>query len=103
MLEQLMDSADATGARLAGEGGLLQQLSKALLERALQTEMSEHLGYEKGDPAGRGSGNSRNGTAAKTVLTDVGPVEVEVPRDRNGAFEPQIVPKNSRRLSPVEN
>jgi transposase-like protein len=99
VLEQLMDSADASGARLAGEGGLLQQLSKALLERALQTEMSEHLGYEKGDPAGRGSGNSRNGTAAKTVLTDVGPVEVEVPRDRNGAFEPRIVPKNARRLS----
>ncbi|MFI9077034.1 transposase [Streptomyces sioyaensis] len=99
VLEQLMDSADAVGAPLAGEGGLLQQLSKALLERALQAEMSEHLGYEKGDPAGRGSGNSRNGAAAKTVLTDVGPVEVEVPRDRNGAFEPQIVPKNARRLS----
>ncbi|MFI0915481.1 IS256 family transposase [Streptomyces abikoensis] len=94
-----MDSADAAGAPLAGEGGLLQQLSKALLERALQAEMTDHLGYEKGDPAGRGSGNSRNGTAAKTVLTDVGPVEVEVPRDRNGDFEPQIVPKNARRLS----
>ncbi|QUW85318.1 IS256 family transposase [Streptomyces mirabilis] len=99
VLEQLMDWADATGAPLAGEGGLLQQLPKALLERALQAETSEHLGYEKGDPAGRGSGNSRNGTAAKRVLTDVGPVEVEVPRDRNGEFEPQIVPKNARRLS----
>ncbi|WKK27747.1 IS256 family transposase [Streptomyces olivoreticuli] len=94
-----MDSADAAGAPLAGEGGLLQQLSKALLERALQTEMSEHLGYEKGDPAGRGSGSSRNGTATKTVLTDVGALEVDVPRDRNGDFEPQIVPKNARRLS----
>ncbi|WP_374228852.1 transposase [Streptomyces sp. ET3-23] len=99
LLEQLMDSADAAGAPLAGEGGLLPQLSKDLLERALQTEMSEHLGYEKGDPAGRGSGNSRNGTATKTVLTDVGALEVDVPRDRNGDFEPQIVPKNARRLS----
>ncbi|MFI1967482.1 IS256 family transposase [Streptomyces pathocidini] len=99
LVEQLVDSADATGAPLAGEGGLLQQLSKALLERALRTEMTEHLGYEKNDPAGRGSGNSRNGTSAKTVLTDVGPIEVEVPRDRNGVFEPQIVPKNTRRLS----
>ncbi|MEU8548965.1 sigma-70 family RNA polymerase sigma factor [Streptomyces roseoverticillatus] len=80
LVEQLMDSADAAGAPLAGEGGLLQQLSKALLERALQTEMSEHPDYEKGDPAGQGSGNSRNGTLAKTVLTDVGPLEVDVPR-----------------------
>ncbi|AYG78076.1 hypothetical protein DWB77_00183 [Streptomyces hundungensis] len=62
LVEQLMDSADATGAPLAGEGGLLQQLSKAPLERALETEVTEHLGYEKNDPAGRGSGNSRNGT-----------------------------------------
>lgn len=58
VLEQLMDWADATGAPLAGEGGLLQQLPKALLERALQAETSEHLGYEKGDPAGRGSGTA---------------------------------------------
>ncbi|MEU3755754.1 transposase [Streptomyces olivoreticuli] len=94
-----MDSADAAGAPLAGESGLLQQLSRALLERALQAAMTDDLGCAKGDPAGRGSGNSRNGTAAKTVLTDVGPVEMEVPRDRNADFEPQIVPKSARRLS----
>lgn len=79
--------------------GCLRQLSKALLDRALQAEMSEHLAYDKGDPAGRGSGNRRNGSAARTVVTDVGPVEVEVPRDRNGEFEPGIVPKDARRLS----
>jgi putative transposase len=99
LVEQLMDSSDATGAELLGEQGLLTQVTKAVLERALAVEMSEHLGYEKGDPAGRGSGNSRNGTTAKTVLTDVGAVGIEVPRDRNGEFEPRIVAKGARRLS----
>ncbi|MGA5824399.1 IS256 family transposase [Kitasatospora sp. NPDC094028] len=99
VVERLMDRADASGAALLGEGGLLTQVTRAVLERALDAEMTEHLGYEKHDPAGRGSGNSRNGTSSKTVLTDVGAVTVAVPRDRNGEFEPRLVPKNSRRLA----
>ena len=83
---------------LLGDEGLFKQLKKALLERALGAELSEHLGYEKGDPAGRGTGNSRNGHSAKTVLTEDGAVELAVPRDRNGSFEPAIVPKGERRL-----
>lgn len=70
-----------------------------MLERALGAELTEHLGYERGDPAGAGSGNSRNGAPPKTVQTDIVPVDVEVSRDRNGSFEPQIVPRYSRRLS----
>lgn len=83
---------------LLGEDGLFRQLKKALLERALGAELSEHLGYEKGDPAGRGSGNSRNGYSGKTVLTEDGELDLSVPRDRNGTFEPLIVPKGERRL-----
>ena len=70
---------------LLGPDGLLSQVTKAVLERALAEEMTGHLGYEKHDPAGRGSGNSRNGTTGKTVLTDVGAVDLAVPRDRTGA------------------
>ncbi len=99
VVERLMDSADASGAALLGEGGLLTEVTRAVLERALEAEMTEHLGYEKHGPAGRGSGNSRNGTSPKTVLTDVGAVTVAVPRDRKGEFEPQLVPKNARRLA----
>jgi len=83
---------------LLGEEGLFRQLKKALLERALGAELSDHLGYEKGDAAGRGTGNSRNGFSDKTVLTDDGEVALEVPRDRAGTFEPKIVPKGARRL-----
>jgi transposase-like protein len=83
---------------LLGEDGLFKQLKKALLERALGAELTHHLGYEKGDPAGRGTGNSRNGSYPKTVLTEDGAVDIEVPRDRNSTFEPQIVPKGETRL-----
>jgi hypothetical protein len=83
---------------LLGEDGLFKQLKKALLERALGAELTHHLGYEKGDPAGRGTGNNRNGTYPKTVLTEDRSVEIEVPRDRNGSFEPQIVAKGETRL-----
>src|ERR1700674_2454290 len=85
---------------LLGEEGLFKELKKRLLERALGAELSEHLGYEKGDPAGRGSGNSRNGFSSKTVIGDDGAIELAVPRDRNGSFEPQLVPKSlpQRRL-----
>jgi putative transposase len=64
--------------------------------------MAEHLGYDKHDPVGRGSGNSRNGTRAKTVLTEIGPVEIEVPRDTNSSFDPQIVKKRQRRLTGID-
>ena len=78
---------------LMGDAGLFKQLKKALMERALGAELTHHLGYEKGDPAGRGSGNSRNGHSAKTVLTEDGELDLSVPRDRAGTFEPRLVPK----------
>ncbi|MGV9653136.1 IS256 family transposase [Streptomyces sp. NPDC003554] len=99
VVQRLMDRADASGAALLGEGGLLTEVTRAVLERALDAEMTSHLGYEKHDPAGRGSGNSRNGTSLKTVLTDAGAVTLAVPRDRDGSFEPQLVPKHARRLA----
>ena len=83
---------------LTGEDGLFKQLKKALIERALGAELSEHLGYERGDPAGRGSGNSRNGTSSKRLLTEDGKVEISVPRDRAGTFEPQLVAKGQTRF-----
>src|SRR5829696_5801449 len=81
LAEQLLAQAKEQGVELVGPNGLLNQLTKNVLETALDAEMTEHLGYDKHDPAGRGSGNSRNGTRAKTVLTEIGPVEIEVPRD----------------------
>jgi hypothetical protein len=98
LADQLLGKAQAEGAELLGPDGLLSQLTKALLERALAEEMTGHLGYGKHDPAGRGSGNSRNGTTPKTLLTDVGAVDLAVPRDRDGSFEPQIVRKGQTRL-----
>ena len=80
-----------TPAEILGQGGVLKQLTKRLVERALEAEMTEHLGYEKHAAEGRNSGNSRNGKTPKTVTTDQGAIQVEVPRDRNGEFEPQIV------------
>jgi putative transposase len=85
-------------AELLGPDGLLSEISKAVMERALAAELGDHLGYEAHDPAGRGSGNSRNGTTPKTVLTDLGAVGLEVPRDRNSTFEPKLVPKGTTRL-----
>jgi putative transposase len=102
LLDQLVGQAKERGVKLAGEGGLLQALTRRLLESALEGEITDHLGYEKHDGAGDGSGNSRNGKRTKTVLTDIGPVEIEVPRDRAGTFEPQIVKKRQRRLSGVD-
>jgi len=81
---------------LTGPEGLLKRLTGALVERALQTELTDHLGYEPGAPEGQGSGNSRNGTGKKTLRTDQGDVTVEVPRDRNGTFEPKLVKKHQR-------
>jgi len=82
-----------------GRDGLLKQLTKAIVERAMQAELTHHVGYAKHDPAGRGSENARNGTSRKTLKGDFGQVEIEVPRDRQGSFEPQIVPKHERRFA----
>ncbi|MFD3330911.1 IS256 family transposase, partial [Streptomyces sp. NPDC058701] len=102
LIDELVGRAQAEGLQLTGEGGLLQQLTKRLLESALEGEITDHLGYDKHDPAGKNGGNSRNGTRAKTVLTEVGPVEIAVPRDRGGSFEPKIVKKRQKRLSGVD-
>ncbi|MGC4857557.1 transposase, partial [Micromonospora sp. DT4] len=99
----LVEQARTSGLQLTGEGGLLQQLTKRVIEAAMDGEITDHLGYEKHDPAGKDGGNSRNGSRTKTVLTDVGPVEIVVPRDRDGSFEPQIVRKRQRRLTGVED
>lgn len=101
LVAMLVERARSEGLQLTGEGGLLQQLTKRVLESALEGEITDHVGYEKHDPAGKNNGNSRNGTRAKTVLTDVGPVEVGVPRDTAGSFEVPIVKKRQRRLSGV--
>src|SRR5246127_3381219 len=92
LLDQLLANYEKP-EDLTGEKGLFKQLKKALIERALGAELTEHLGYEKGDPAGRGSGNSRNGASAKTILTEDGEIAIAVPRDRTGSFEPQLIAK----------
>ncbi|WP_280262457.1 IS256 family transposase [Nocardia abscessus] len=102
LAQQLLAQAKQQGVELLGPGGLLNQLTKNVLEAALEAEMTEHVGYEKHDPAGRGTGNSRNGTRSKTVLTEIGPVEIEVPRDTNSSFDPQIVKKRQRRLTGID-
>jgi putative transposase len=99
---QLMDRARDEGVSLVGPGGLLSGLTKTVLESALEGELTEHLGYDPYDSVGHHSGNSRNGVRKKTVLTEIGPVELEVPRDRAGTFEPVIVPKRRRRLNGVD-
>ena len=102
LIARLAGKAREGGLALTGEGGLLAQLTKRLVESALDGELTDHLGYGKHDAAGRDGGNSRNGRRPKTVLTEVGPVEIEVPRDRDGSFEPRIVAKRQRRLSGVD-
>jgi transposase-like protein len=100
---ELVRSARSRGVAMTGPGGMLKALTKTVIETALDEEITDHLGYERHDPTGRGTGNSRNGTRAKTVLTDnVGPVTVEVPRDRDGSFDPVIVRKRQRRLGGVD-
>ena len=84
---------------ILGKEGLLGQLTKRLVERTLEAELTNHLGYEANDLKGRGSGNNRNGKGHKTVISDSGEFEIEVPRDRNGSFEPQLVKKRQRRLA----
>src|SRR6187455_2404984 len=102
LIARLAGRARAGGLALTGEGGLLAQLTKRLVESALEGELTDHLGYGRHDATGRDGGNSRNGHRAKTVLTEVGPVEIDVPRDRDATFEPRIVGKRKRRLSGVD-
>jgi putative transposase len=99
LVEMMMSRVDESGLRLTGEGGLLPALIKAVLERGLAAELTDHLGYDKHDPAGRGSPNSRNGSTPKTLSTEVGRVALDTPRDRQGSFEPRLVPKSARRLA----
>ena len=96
-IDALLADAEAVGA-IDGPNGLISRMIKAVLERGLDVEMADHLGYDRGDPAGQGSGNSRNGFTSKTVITSAGQAELAVRRDRNGSFDPQLVPKRTRRL-----
>jgi putative transposase len=97
LLDELLSGLSSPD-ELLGDAGLFRQLKKALMERALGAELTHHLGYEKGDPGGRGTGNSRNGYSSKTVLGEEGEIELSIPRDRAGTFEPQLVPKGVTRL-----
>ena len=103
MLDQLMAATDERGLSLTGEGGFLPEMIKAVLERGMEAELTDHLGYEKGDRAGHGSGNSRNGTTPKTLGTEVGDIDLEQPRDRNSTFASVLVPKGARRLGGLED
>src|SRR3954454_23527863 len=102
LAEQLLAQAREQGVDLVGPDGLLNQLTKRVLETALEEEMADHLGYDRHDPVGRNRGNSRNGVRSKTVLTEIGPVEIDVPRDTDASFQPQIVRKRQRRLTGVD-
>src|SRR5262249_18353788 len=84
--EALVERARSDGVALTGEGGLLTALMGQVLQTGLEVELADHLGYEAYDPAGRGSGNSRNGSYPKTVTTEIGPVDLRMPRDRQGTF-----------------
>lgn len=103
LLRELTERAREGGVQMTGEGGLLAQLTKMVIEGALEGEMDSHLGYSKHDRAGRDGGNSRNGYREKTVLTEAGPVGISVPRDRESTFEPKIVAKRQRRLNGVDS
>lgn len=88
---------------LTGEGGLLPRVDQAGLERGLAAELTDHLGYEKGDPAGRELPNARSGTSPKTVQREAGPVPLDVPRDCDGSFAPRLVPKGARRIGGLDD
>lgn len=100
LAERLLAQAKEQGVSLVGPGGLLSGLTKQVLETALEAELTEHLGHDHGQAPI--ASNIRNGTRSKTVLTEIGPVEIEVPRDRDGSFEPVIVPKRKRRLDGID-
>ena len=102
LVGQLVAQAREQGLELTGQGGLLQQLTKRVLESALEGEITDHLGRDRHERTGEAGGNARNGHRSKTVVTEVGPVEIAVPRDRDASFEPTIVRKRQRRLTGVD-
>jgi len=103
MLDELMARTDERGVSLTGEGGFLPEMIKAVLERGMGAELTDHLGYDRGDVAGNGSGNSRNGTTPKTIGTEVGDIGLDQPRDRASTFGSALVPKGARRLGGLED
>jgi putative transposase len=102
-LDEVMAKIDAGDLQITGEGGFLQEMVKAVLERGLRTELSAHLGYDKGDPVGRLLPNARNGSSTKTVSSEVGDVDLSIPRDRDGTFIPTLVPKGARRIGGLDD
>ena len=96
--EELVTRARSEGVELGGDNGLLTALGRRVMQTGLEVEMTDHLGDQRHDPKGRGSGNSRNGSYGKKVTTDIGKVDLKVPRDRDSSFEPVTVPKGQRRL-----
>jgi putative transposase len=100
-LDEIFARIDA-GEPLTGSAGLLKGMLKASLERGLEAELSDHVGYDRGDPAAAEFSNSRNGTFPKTVASEIGDVELAVPRDRDGTFTPMMVPKGVRRLDGLD-
>ncbi len=102
-MASLVEGARSQGLSVDGEGGLLAELTRLVLESALEGEITDHLGYDKHERGGSAEGNARNGTRAKTVLTKAGPATIEVPRDRAGTFQPAVVAKRQRRLGSIED
>lgn len=102
-VDDLLAQIDTGEVALTGEGGLLPGLIKLALERGLAAELTDHLGYEKGDSIGRAMPNARNGSSPKTVQSEAGPVSLDVPRDRDGSFTPTLVPKGARRIGGLDD
>ena len=103
LVAQLVADARGKGLSIDGENGLLAELTKLVVESALDGEITGHLGYDKHERSASADGNARNGTRSKTVISKAGPVIIDVPRDRAGTFEPQIVAKRQRRLGAIED
>jgi len=102
LFDHVFESIDVGGLQLTGQGGFLPEIVKAVLERGLRAELTEHLGYEHGHRSGSAVGNARNGSTPKTVSTEVGEVELATPRDRAATFEPRLVPKGGRRVGGLD-
>ena len=102
LIDELLARVDRDGLTLTGRGGLLQEMLKAVLERGMDAELTDHLGYARGDRAGRGSGNSRKGTRPKPVGTEVGDLRLDQPRDRSSSFASLLVPKGVRRMGGLQ-
>lgn len=103
LVDELLTRAGERGVALTGKGGFLPEMIKAVLERGMDAELTSHLGYDRGDRVGHGSGNSRNGTTPKTVGTEIGDITLDQPRDRNSSFGSALVPKGARRLGGLED